>query len=64
MTKGPSMGIRHIEMSGVALVSQNLDRLRQPGTGADLVRAMADPRVRELDFESPKLRPPVRGVKL
>jgi hypothetical protein len=53
-----------MEMSGAVLACQNFDRLRQPGTGADLVRAMADPRVRELDFESPKLRPPVRRVEL
>jgi antitoxin Phd len=48
----------------VILSSDEYDRLRQPGTGADLVRAMADPRVQELDFEPPKVRPPVRGVKL
>ncbi len=48
----------------VILSSDEYDRLRHPGTGADLVRAMADPRVRELDFEHPKLRPPVRDVKL
>ena len=48
----------------VILSSDEYDRLRRPGPGADLVRAMADPRVRELDFELPKLRPPVRGVKL
>jgi prevent-host-death family protein len=48
----------------VVVSSEEYDRLRHPGTGADLVRAMADPRVRSLDFEHPKLRPTVRGVKL
>ena len=48
----------------VILASEEFERLHQPGTGADLVRAMADPRVRQLDFEHPKLRPPVRDVKL
>jgi prevent-host-death family protein len=48
----------------VVVASEEFDRLRQPETGADLVRAMADPRVRELNFEYPKLRPPVRNVKL
>lgn len=48
----------------VVVASDEFDRLRHPGTGADLVRAMADPRVRELDFEHSKLRPPVRDVKL
>jgi antitoxin Phd len=48
----------------VVVASDEFDRLRHPGTGADLVRAMADPRVRNLDFEHPKLRPPVRDVKL
>jgi prevent-host-death family protein len=48
----------------VILSSEEYDRLRQPGTGADLVRAMADPRVRDLDFEHSKPRPPVRDVKL
>jgi prevent-host-death family protein len=48
----------------VVVSSEEYDRLRHPGTGADLVRAMADPRVRNLDFEHPKLRPTVRGVKL
>jgi antitoxin Phd len=48
----------------VILSSDEYDRLCQPGTGADLVRAMADPRVREPAFEAPKPRPPVRDVKL
>jgi antitoxin Phd len=48
----------------VVVASEEFDRLRHPGTGADLVRVMADQRVRELDFEHPKLRPPVRDVKL
>jgi prevent-host-death family protein len=48
----------------VILSSDEYDRLRQPGTGADLVRAMADSRLRDLDFEHSKLRPPVRDVKL
>jgi prevent-host-death family protein len=48
----------------VILSSEEYDRLRHPGTGADLVQAMADPRVRELSFEHPKLRPTVRDVKL
>lgn len=48
----------------VILSTDEYDRLRHPGTGADLVRAMADPRVRQLDFEHPKLRPTVRDVKL
>ncbi|MGH6905562.1 MAG: type II toxin-antitoxin system Phd/YefM family antitoxin [Geminicoccaceae bacterium] len=48
----------------VVVSSEEFDRLRHPGTGADLVRAMADLRVRNLDFEHPKLRPPVRDVKL
>jgi antitoxin Phd len=38
----------------VVVASDEFDRLRRPGTGADLVRAMADPRVRELEFEHPK----------
>jgi predicted XRE-type DNA-binding protein len=41
-----------------------LIRLRDSGTGADLVRAMANPRARKLDFDHPKLRPPLRDVKL
>jgi antitoxin Phd len=48
----------------VVVASEEFDRLRHPGTGADLVRAMADPRVRDLDFEHPKLRPRVRDAQL
>ena len=48
----------------VVVASDEFDRLRHPGTGADLVRAMADPRVRSLDFERPKSRLPVRDMKL
>ena len=48
----------------VVVASDEFDRLRHPGTGADLVRAMADRRARELDFEHPKARPPVRDVNL
>jgi hypothetical protein len=64
MTKKQDMGTRHPDVWKPVLASKDLDRLRQPGTGADLVRAMADPRVRDLDFEPPRLRPPVREVKL
>jgi hypothetical protein len=39
-------------------------RLRHPGTGADLVRAMTDPRGPKLDFEPSKIKPTVRDVKL
>jgi antitoxin Phd len=48
----------------VILSSEEYERLRQDGTGAALVRAMADPRLRELDFEQPKLMPTVRDVNL
>jgi hypothetical protein len=40
------------------------DRLRYAQTGADLVRAMADRRVRDLDFEYLKARLAIRSVKL
>jgi prevent-host-death family protein len=48
----------------VVVASDEFDRLRNPGRGDALVRAMADERVRELNFEHAKLRPPVRDVKL
>jgi prevent-host-death family protein len=48
----------------VVVASDEFDHLRHRATGADLVRAMPDPRVRSLDFEHPKLRPPVRDVNL
>jgi antitoxin Phd len=48
----------------VVVASEDFERLCHPATGADLVRAMADPRVRELDFEQPKIKPPVRDVEL
>jgi hypothetical protein len=48
----------------VVLSSDDYDRLRHVGTGADLLHAMADPRVRDLDFEHPKTTPPIRDVKL
>lgn len=48
----------------VILSSDEYDRLRHAGTGAALVRAMADPRLRELDFERPGSRHAVRDVNL
>jgi len=48
----------------VVVASEEFDRLRSPPTGEAITRAMADPRVRDLDFEHPELRPPVRDVKL
>ncbi|MGH6898588.1 MAG: type II toxin-antitoxin system prevent-host-death family antitoxin [Geminicoccaceae bacterium] len=42
----------------VVVASDEFDRLRHPGTGDALVCAMADQRVRELDFDHPELRPP------
>jgi antitoxin Phd len=48
----------------VVVSSEEYDRLRHPETGAALVRAMADPRARDLQLEHPKLTPPVRDVKL
>jgi prevent-host-death family protein len=48
----------------VVLSSREYDRLRHPETGAALVRAMADPRVRKLDMEHAKVTPLVRDVKL
>ena len=48
----------------VIMASEEFERLHDPGTGAELVRAMADPRVRNLDVERPKIRPTVRDVKL
>jgi antitoxin Phd len=48
----------------VVVASDEFDRLRHPGTGADLVRAMADRRVRDVEFEHPKVRPAVRDVEL
>jgi prevent-host-death family protein len=48
----------------VIIASKEFDRLCHPATGADLVRAMADPRVRDIDFEHSKPRPPVRDVNL
>jgi hypothetical protein len=40
------------------------DRPHQPETGAALVRAMADPRVRDVVMEHPKIIASVRDVKL
>ena len=48
----------------VVLSTEEYDRLRNTGTGAALVRAMADPRLREIDLERPKWTPKVRDVKL
>jgi antitoxin Phd len=48
----------------VVVSSEEYDRLRYPETGAALVRAMADPRVRDLEFQHSKIRPSVRDVKL
>jgi antitoxin Phd len=48
----------------VVVSSEEYDRLRHPETGAALVRAMADPRARDLQLEHPKLTPPVPDVKL
>jgi prevent-host-death family protein len=48
----------------VVLSSEEYDRLRHPETGSVLVRAMADPRVRDLDMEHPKIVPSVRDVQL
>ena len=44
--------------------SDEYDRLRHPETGVALVLAMADPRVRDLGMEHPKITPSVRDVKL
>jgi antitoxin Phd len=48
----------------VVVASEGFDRLREPRTGQAWIQAMADPRVRELDFEHSKPRPPVRDVRL
>lgn len=48
----------------VVVASDEFDRLRHPGTGEALVRAMADPRAQAFDFDHPKVRPRVRDVKL
>ncbi len=48
----------------VIVSSEEYDRLRHPETGVALVRAMADPRMRDLEIEHPKVRPSVRDVKL
>jgi antitoxin Phd len=48
----------------VVVSSEEYDRLRDPKTGAALVRAMADRRARDLELEHPKIRPSVRDVKL
>ena len=61
---GPQRVTVHGRDAVVILSSEDYDRLRQAGTGIALVRAMADPRLRELDFERPKSMPAVRDVKL
>jgi antitoxin Phd len=48
----------------VVVASEEYDRLRHPETGAALVRAMADPRVRDLEIEHPKIRSSARDVEL
>jgi prevent-host-death family protein len=48
----------------VVVASEEYDRLRHPETGAALLRAMADARVRNLEIEHPKVRPSVRDVEL
>lgn len=48
----------------VVVASEEYDRLRHPETGSALVRAMADPRIRDLDIEHPRITPSVRDVKL
>jgi prevent-host-death family protein len=48
----------------VIMSSDDYDRMCNGGTGAALVETMADPRVRDLDFEHARNRPPVRDVKL
>jgi antitoxin Phd len=48
----------------VVVASEEYDRLRHPETGAALVRAMADPRVRDLEIEHAKLRSSARDVEL
>lgn len=48
----------------VVVASDEFDRLRYSGTGASLVRAMADQRVRDFDFEHPQTKSAVRDVKL
>jgi prevent-host-death family protein len=42
----------------VVVAKDEFDRLRYPRTCEALIRAMADPRVSELDFEHSRLRPP------
>jgi antitoxin Phd len=48
----------------VVVASEEYDRLRHPETGAALVRAMADPRVRDLEIEHAKIRSSARDVEL
>ena len=61
-------GPQHVTIRGrdavVVLASAQFARLSQPGTGAALVLAMADPRLRGLDFDPPKTTPRVRDVEL
>jgi antitoxin Phd len=48
----------------VVVSSEEYDRLCHPETGAALVRAMADARVRDLDMEHHKITPSVRDATL
>jgi antitoxin Phd len=48
----------------VVVASEEYDRLRHPKSGVALVRAMADPRVRDLEMEHPKIRSSARDVEL
>jgi antitoxin Phd len=61
---GPQRVTVRGEDAVVVVASDEFDRLRHPGTGADLVRVMADSLVGGLHFEHPKSRPPVRDVHL
>lgn len=61
-------GPQHITVHGkdavVVVGSDQFERLCHPGTGAALVRAMADARVRDLDLDRLDSAPPVRDVEL
>ena len=47
----------------VVVASEEFERLRHPGTGVDLVHAMAYPGVRDLDFGRSKWTAPMREVR-
>jgi prevent-host-death family protein len=48
----------------VVVSSEEYDSLRHPETGAALLRAMADPRARDLAIEPERITPSVRDVNL